>query len=311
MVVARRCFFSLVLIFLAACGGSVATEATYQSPFFDQKGNPSADLVALLAKLEIPCELTRESIVQQTQKKWIQQPGTERFYWQDGYAGRMPALKPLLQNLGLIDDVLPKQQSYDYALVHGATIVVMRARLAFLAGLWQKGIRFKTLVLLTGQRDLDPVHDSFASLTNNPERVPMQPGWQPDEAQLQLKTETDAMHVLYEHVLMPEAMRNVPMVLVDAPKTLQPDGLWRRPTTRGTIETWLQKQPKPGSCLAVSNQPFKGYQDLVVRTLLPASFSLETVGFAVPADYESVVMCLDSLARWLYQEQQYLMLLSA
>jgi hypothetical protein len=119
------------------------------------------------------------------------------------------------------------------------------------------------------------------------------------------------MQIIYDHMLMPEEMRKVLMVLVNTQKQEAPDGTLRRPDTKSTIDTWLLEHSQPGSSLAVSNQPFNGYQDLVVRALLPAGFSLETVGFAVPENYESVAMCLDSLARWLYSECAYLQSIAA
>ncbi|MBM3892985.1 hypothetical protein FJ365_01115 [Candidatus Dependentiae bacterium] len=306
MMIARRNLLSILLMFLAACSGSVAQETTaYQSPFFDQQGKPSADLVTLLQQADVVCEKTRESIITATQKQWLRTAGMERYELTDKYANRMHEFKPLLQKLGLIDEVLPKYKEYDYALVHGATILVMRARLAFLAGLWQKGVRFKKLILLTGQRDLYPSEETSSSFTDKQDRFPMQPGWQVQPEEMP-GTEDGAMQLIYDHLLMAPPMRQVPMVLINAPKQQQGDGSWRRPNTKDTIDCWLTKQPQPGSCLAVSNQPFNGYQDLVVRALLPAGFSLETVGFSVSPQYESVTMCLDSLARWLYSEQEYM-----
>ncbi len=299
--------FSWLLLLLAACGGCIATD-TYKSPFFNQQGVPSVDLATLLKATGVSSQPSRDDVVAKTQQAWLRPAGVERFELDDVYAHRMPELKPLFKKLGLIDDILPQKQQYDYGMVHGGTILAMRARLGFLAKLWQMGARFKTLVLLVGERDIYPAHEDLASFTSHQDRCPMQPGWQPD---ILPATEDQAMRVIYDHMVLPDAMRQVPMVLVNAPKKQLPDGRWRRPNTKDTIDSWLKLKPVAGSCLAVSSQPMVGYQDLTVRCLLPASFSLETVGFAMPLDFESAVLCLDSLARCLYQEQEYVKQLAA
>ncbi len=294
--------FGWLLVLLPACGGSMASDS-YQSPFFNQQGVPSADLAALLKATNVSCLSSRGDVVTKTQQTWLRPAGKERFELSDTYAQRMPELKPLFQRLGLIDDVLPQKQQYDYGLVHGATVLGMRGRVAFLAKLWQAGVRFKTLVLLVGERDLYPAHEPLSSFTSHQDRCPMQPGWQQNTLPA---TEDQAMCVIYDHMVLPEGMRKVPMVLVNAKKQQLPDGKWRRPNTKDTIDAWLKLGPPAGSCLAVSSQPMVGYQDLTVRCLLPQGFTLETAGFAMPAEFESAVLCLDSLARWLYQEQEYI-----
>jgi hypothetical protein len=52
----------------------------------------------------------------------------------------------------------------------------MRSRLAFLARLWDMGVRFKKLVLFTGLRDLYPAEESISAFIEQQDRLPMQPG---------------------------------------------------------------------------------------------------------------------------------------
>jgi hypothetical protein len=80
------------------------------------------------------------------------------------------------------------------------------------------------------------------------------------------------------------------------------NGTLRRPNTQDTIDEWLRSyNPQPGSILALSNQPYIGYQDAVLRKALPKTFDVETVGNACSNNTKSTVI-IDSLARWIYNE---------
>jgi len=50
-----------------------------------------------------------------------------------------------------------------------------------------------------------------------------------------------------------------------------------RPTNGYTIE-WLKLNPIPGSCIAISNQPFVLYQQTVIKILLTYLFQVESFG---------------------------------
>lgn len=78
-----------------------------------------------------------------------------------------------------------------------------------------------------------------------------------------------------------------------------------RPTTGDTVDSWLQSNLISGSCLVISNNPYVGYQDSVVRTLLPNDFKIETVGNKCSLSVV-IAVYLDNLVRWLYQEQKRL-----
>jgi hypothetical protein len=77
----------------------------------------------------------------------------------------------------------------------------------------------------------------------------------------------------------------------------------RRATTGDTIIDWLATSPAHGDCLFISNQPYVGYQDSVMRTYIPHSFgSLETCGPQASNTTRNSDI-LDDLARFLYQEK--------
>ena len=63
--------------------------------------------------------------------------------------------------------------------------------------------------------------------------------------------------------------------------------------------------PDPGSILAISDQPHCLYQHEVIKTYVPSTFNVETVGNGA-AENTSVALILDALARAIYQKHQQL-----
>jgi hypothetical protein len=171
---------------------------------------------------------------------------------------------------------------YDYALILGATVSRMEARLSFLAQEWERGVRFRKLVFLSGERILNPAIESFP---------------------MELNTESQALVHLFNHLDLPEGMKALPLEIIDSPARLNAKGDKRRPTTKDTLVDWLKRNPDAGSCLFISNQPYIGYQDAVCRTELPLEFIIETIG---PESFSNTTFAqyLDNLAKWLYQEKK-------
>jgi hypothetical protein len=111
---------------------------------------------------------------------------------------------------------------------------------------------------------------------------------------------------LYDHSHMTDAMKKIPVQLISAPMISEESGILRRPLTADTLSAWLATNPTPGTCLAISNQPYVAYQQTVLKTLLPSDFSVQTVGAATSEPTEKISIMLDTLARILFQELQFL-----
>lgn len=188
----------------------------------------------------------------------------------------------LLQELGFTNEVRAANDHYDYALVLGATKSVMEERLDFLYEEYLRGVRFDTIVLLSGARDLDPEIETY------PEG---------------LKTEYELLIYLFDRHPLKQL---VPYVAIDSPKQLLENGTLRRPTTASTITDWLKTRPAAGSCLAVSNQPFVNYQEAVLCCLLPAPFKVEVIGPNETRKYPLAIY-LDLFAKQLKYEQEMLL----
>lgn len=144
------------------------------------------------------------------------------------------------------------KKHYDYALVLGALHGSVEMRINHIVEEWNRGIRFDTIVFLTGQR---PLHV------------------EKEKEFLSLKDEAAMMVYVWETTNMPPELYEIPLTVVDAP----PLPLRGRPTTESTVYAWLELSPNPGSILMVSSQPYIGYQMAVLSTLLPL-FEIEGVG---------------------------------
>lgn len=214
----------------------------------------------------------------EVEQQWLQ-ARKERWEMHCSLENKLEIALPTLKEIGCVDAVHAPLEHYDYALVLGAIGPVMQLRLDYLYEEWKRGVRFDQIVLLSGRRDLDPKMEMI-----------------PEGAQF----ETD----LFLHLFDRHPLKNLASHLViDSPKQQLEDGTWRRPTTQSTIEEWLKTSPTPGKCLAASSQPFVGYQEAVIKSILPSTFDVDGVGSEITYPY-SLAIYLDNIAKWLYYEDK-------
>jgi len=268
-----------LLLFFSTAPYASESSMDRSSFIIDAHEKPREALIDLLKLLKIPFAPSLSGVIDATQVAWIQW-GKERWQFEERYPEHKENAIPLLQQLGCIDAVPASQSQYDYALVLGGYAPRVQQRIDFLADCWKKGVRFRKVVFLTGERFLDRETEQYA---------------------LPLKTETELMRFLWDVSDLPQSLKEVTLEVVNTPRQMDSKGNLKRPNTGDTILEWLKAQPAAGKCLAISNQPFVGYHDAVLRTCLPAEFSIETIGNEVDKNLQLSVF-LDNLARWLYQE---------
>ena len=261
---------------------------------------PTVALIQLLKYLDMMPHEDLKSIVEDTQKEWLRKPGQERWHQEEKLEQKKNELIPLFQELGVISAISPSKSYYTYALILGATLQRVRTRIAYLHELGQKGIVFDQIILLGGKRPLDPEIEKSEQLLdyNNPD-LPIRKDWQFNGSLP--TTETEMMKMVVDQSELPQRIKQR-IVIIDTPMQPAANNTLRRPNTADTMKEWLKNNPKPGSCLALSNQPYIGYQHSVITTLLPKEFVVESAGPAV-ADDIRIANTLDNLARWLYQEK--------
>lgn len=248
----------------------------------DENHFPSPSLIFLFDLMGVAHDYSLKSMVRNTQTRWLQ-ANKERWHFDPREEHRIHYILPFLNKIGCVEAIWAKEKQYDYAIVLGGYHTRIKARLQHLCDEFARGVRFRRLVFLTGERFLDPETEA------------------PLYGMTSKQTEAELMQHIWDKNFASTPLKNLPFALIDTPGYKMPNGNWQRPTTKDTVAKWLTFSPKPGTCLCLSSQPFIGYQNAVMRSCLPSSFGVETVGAHTEKDLPLSVY-LDNLARWLYQE---------
>jgi hypothetical protein len=278
-----------------------AKQITRQVPHHDKR---LTTLHELFTTLGINVDPTYEAMNTYAQAHWIRKPAQER--WQMELSTHQPQADKIiasLKQLGMIDRIDPSVQNPDYALVLGATVYRMRARMQHMIELINAGtFAPKQIVILTGDRPLDPIQEPESLLLD---KAFIRSDWQCPESLP--TTESESARFVWDQLQRSDQVNTIPVVFVATPM-LEKNGKLVRPTTVDTLETWLKTSPAVGSIVAVSDNPFASYQNETMKpTLIKAGWfkhkgTLETVGlaFAPQDDDEKVAILLDNVARYIY-----------
>ena len=300
----RLCFF--VLFWMTVMNSETTCSAPLQrlSPIHNDELINS--LSSLLDELDVPHSMDLNSIINASQR-WRRKPDQERWEMPDIKLDFQKQQKVMahLHKIGLVDELKPASQHFEYALLLGATVPRMEIRLNQLVKLWHEGVRFNQIVFLVGQRPLTAGIDQVDSLIdrvigkNAPEKA---------RKNARPQTETEGARLVFTMTRMPDEMRRLPVIYIDTPRYWQ-DTYWQRANTRDTLERWLQEykapngKPAGGKALVVSDQPHALYQHEVVRQALPETFTTEITGGAAGSETRTVIF-LDALALWLHNLQK-------
>ncbi len=298
-------FTMLFTIFIHSYCSEPIRSKKLLSALVNQDNKPTVALLELLNEMRAHHTDSFPSIVQTTQL-WLRPTEKERWEFKNDFIEiKKPRLLKLFENLCLIQKVEPSKKYYDYALLFGGTLDDVRNRLAYLITLWDNGIRFNSLVILTGQRLLNATLENHERLLNNQHKgLPSKNTWHFKENFP--TSEPEMIKFVFEQTDIPRAWDTVSRIFIDTPPQETGSNSFRRPNTEDTIIQWLKEcKPQPGSILAISNQPFIGYQNAVLRKNMPQKFAMETVGSAYQ-DNESTTTILDALVRWIYNENHVL-----
>jgi hypothetical protein len=296
MQIAYRFFtFIALLSILSGCFATKEQEIFQPFEFVNQHGQVCPEILKVLDLTNIQTNGTLSDIVAKTQASWLRKPGTERWEMDTLITQHDTELKKLFHDMNMYDEVKPTKHHYTYLLMLGALFKTMDQRFAYAIELYKSGIRFDNIVLLAGKRPCFLDHGENIETFLKYSKLQAL-----DKAP---QTEADILQFIYDHANMPDQMRQIPVQVIAVPMQTTASGKLTRPTTADTFAAWMQTNPTPGNCLAISNQPYVGYQHTMIKTLLPSDFSIETAG-AASSQNEEIAVILDTLARILYQEQQ-------
>lgn len=187
-----------------------------------------------------------------------------------------------LRQAGVLSEARPTLKHYDHVLLLGSKEPMVETRMHTIKQLWDEGIRFDKIHLLGNERPLDESHEPIATMV--------------DLNGKSLSNETEMLKAHYYNMRddWPEDLKQVPTYAV-----YSYDRDERHANTKDTIDTWLSMHPEPdhGNVLVISNQPYVGYQNEAVCSVLPPSFNIDTVGAPVDDRNINVTLAMDALAR--------------
>lgn len=284
--------------------------------FVNSDGTVSKGVISLLKLTNLYDKNdSLKQIVEKTQKAWISviqgKNNIERTDLKDSEE-RLKIAKQVelcAEAMGLFQEQPLLLHHYDYGVCHGAFLENVRYRLLQLIQAWNRGIRFDSLIFLTGERYLrnkENEIESISELCNQTKSsLPFKKDWHLQKNASYI-TEYDMVKIVWEQIEIPQDMAQAlkgKIIFVNAPK-----GIHERPSTKDTFNTWLETHPKPGTILAFSHPLLWAQQQIVGENAIRnTSFALNT---AAPAfsqrdrDQYGSAMCsliLDTVAKCLYE----------
>lgn len=295
---AKACTLFLILItqvfFLEACHKKIATiqQEPSRAAFIVDENFSVTDSVQKLMELSgVKPARKLSEVVSLTQPVWLRARQSERMHLVEEYENLRPTLLMHFRNLGLITEVTANKTHYDYVLLLGANYLTMENRVAYLEKILASGVTIKHLALLGSHRPLEHVHEVEVMLKKHQFAVVP-------------TTEIEMMEALINASPMKDKLHNINIIRIASPMKINSDGTVARANTRDTVEDLLKLDVTAGSSLVISSQPYILRQDLIVRSLLPSPWTIETVGDSAPIDLPSGVY-FDELARVLYEIRQF------
>lgn len=299
-----RRFFSInvVVIFLvlnySSCQKGMSRPAEEMSIddraflLIDDEQNLRKPLSELIELTGLGQAVTLTDAVTKTQSSWLRPEGTERIHLWEQYTEKLPVMLEHFASLGLVDQVLPRKQAYDYVIILGSMYGDFSRRLLFLEQLVLAGLTCKKLGLLGSHRPLERQH----------ELEPMMR----DQAFAKLPlTEIEMMSAIFEKSSLSLKLKGSEIIHIASPMKTLENGSIARANTLDTVEDFLRNNKKPGSVLVISSQPYVLRQHLVVASVLTTPWQVETVGPRAETRIPTTVY-LDELARSLFELQKYL-----
>jgi hypothetical protein len=288
----------VVFIFLTLSFFKVQSSETFPKYdrinfILDENLKAKKPLLDLFETLDIEVKNDLKDIIKITQRKFLRKK--ERWEEKEKYGDRRKKLIPIFKKLGMVEEITPQEKTYDYAILLGSLLPNFTIRLSYLLEKWREGIRFHTIVFLGSERPLEKSEKFFKKC----DILPSRRGWIfPKELP---KNEIEMMKLVFDRAMLPDGMKDLKVIFVEIPMKPFKRG-FRRPNTKDTVKMWLKNfNPYPGKCLVISNQPYVGYQDAVLREVLKKDFEIETVGKKANKNTK-IVIFLDTMTRWLYEE---------
>lgn len=276
----------------------ILLEVTDQLQYFENKDLPSEALIDLLNDC--------------LQKNWLRPKDKERWEISTKYTPTQHAvIEAALDQMGLFREIKPTQKKYDCAFLMSAWEGAVMARLNNLIQLWEDGLRFDRLYVMSAHRDLCPLYESNAIETLKGQNIRL--------------NEIEMMrHIISEYLKNTSVFSgNPPQIIYDDAQ--RPEGA-RRANTMDSFISWslnYADKNQDRKILIISCQPFVHYQSAVAFQVLSDNyqlpvykthqmetkgkiddrFDIEAIGHGKPSE-ELPDIGLDSLARFVFSSKE-------
>jgi len=195
-----------------------------------------------------------------------------------------------LKVLGFVAEIYPKNTKPDAICILGSTKNSMLKRVNFVSSLFEKGVKTKKLILLTGERyvtkNIDASEEELKALAQKLGK----------KSYKDLK-ERDMMNQVYK---ASSFYNKIPTYHLETSK-----GNLHRATTKTTIKTliaWLKKHKDVKSLLFISNQPSVKYQKEVIDSIFKENgydVTYEVVGPSVQ-DPSNIMPLIGALGSFIW-----------
>jgi len=159
----------------------------------------------------------------------------------------------LLQQLGFLEEISPKKRIYDYVFLFGTSIKKMQLQLNYVFDLWQNGMHFNNIIFLTSERSIS--HKTYAKLLTDKIDSPMLP-----------YNGINILKKMLSSTQFSNGFNDIKTTYVVA----------QQPSLTQLTSLWLKQSPRPGTILALTHQPYSFYQHMILSSLIPQEFMLET-----------------------------------
>lgn len=252
----------------------------------DEYKRPTPLFLKLCKLLDIKDDASVKEINDFMQKTFYRESGQARENLPEtSYESKKEQFFPIFKEMGLIDQILPKNKNYDYIIVHGGSIRTIRERLGFLLKILDLGITTKQIIIFSGERFLDPENESKEIICKTEDEnnfFKTRIGWKcPEKLPF---TEKEGTEMVIDQLISDEDLK-AKINIINTSSNISQNGKVYRSPTRTTIDEWfINYKPQKGNILAISNNPYIPYQDIVMRQILSKydwfkqGGTLETVG---------------------------------
>lgn len=253
---------------------------------------------------------TREELVKSMQSLFITREQRQNNTFDPLVAEDHHAFYNDLSLLRMTQVVPAYAATYDCAVIFGGLLPSMRQRLDFLIREWNRGVRFRKIIFLSGKRaryQKIETPEQFYNLQNNP--FPTDKSWNAEEHPLPA-SENEIAQFVWSQMALPASWRNSSDIevefLVAEPSADLPYAS-RHDTLALFRKYWENAE---GRVLFVSSQPFIASDYVRTAKHFTKNFDISGPGFgeAVLKQTWGPRVCLHALAVWVQETDGHLKL---